>query len=195
MREIARNGSALCSAAGLTVSDDISQCYNGNDAPILDSCRSGVLHQSRRGSIPPSSTSTGKRKAGDKVSNKQSKKGAKARTPHAYNHLGTCEVAASMREQNACADFGGIRLTIQSEYYLCTGRAQLRYWTTLGCMQARKKKAAGAKYSTADLVLLMVAAGGALYFKRSWLLSTLQNWTCSTMFPGGGRRLGTSSAS
>lgn len=136
MREIARNGSALCSAAGLTVSDDMSQCYNGNDAPMLDSCRSGVMPQSRQSSIPSSPPPRVRRKAAEDISKKQSKKSAKA----------------------------------------------------------RKKKAAGAKYSTADLVLLTLAAGGAAYCSRHWLLTKIPGWATKTLFPGAGRRLGSSSA-
>lgn len=134
MREIAKNGSALCAAAGLAVSDDLNQCYNGNDAPILDSCRSGALPQARRSSFPSRPSSTLKRKAAEKISKRQSKTGAKA----------------------------------------------------------RKKKFAGAKYSTADLVLLTIVAGGALYGGHRWLLS--RGFTTNTIFPGVGRRLGTDSA-
>ena len=56
-------------------------------------------------------------------------------------------------------------------------------------MQSRKKKALGAKYSTADLVLLTMALGGVGYLW--WLLHVSSGgWTIANRFPGAARTLG-----
>lgn len=53
-------------------------------------------------------------------------------------------------------------------------------------MQPRKKKAAGARFSTADLVLLALAVGGAGYLV--WRVRSSGGW--DDRFPGASRTLG-----
>lgn len=131
MREIAKNGSALCTIAGLTVSDNLSQCYDGIHAPMLDSCHPGATPPSSIRSTVSRLLGKPNRNSDLRSSRNQSKKGAKA----------------------------------------------------------KKKRAAGAKYSTADLVLLVLAVSLATYCSRSWLLRS--GWHTNLMFPGVGQRLGT----
>lgn len=55
-------------------------------------------------------------------------------------------------------------------------------------MQPRKKKAGGAKYSTADLVLLSLAVGGVAYLWWQFHGGSGAGW--DQRFPGAARTLG-----
>ena len=74
--ELAPNGTALCAAAGYVVSDDVTRCYSGGDAPVLDSCRAAAPLPPRRS--PPAAPA---KKAADKGTGKKRKKGAKVGRP------------------------------------------------------------------------------------------------------------------